>query len=178
MQKEDILKYLNILNKKLKKKGIKGQIGLFGGTVMCLAFNARKSTKDIDAIFEPKETIYTFAKQIADENNLSENWLNDSVKGFLSKNIQMKVFKNMSHLTIYIPSAEYMLAMKCVSARLTGSKDVDDVIFLLNYLNIKTTEEALEIIKKYFPPDRIPLKTEYFLIELFQNTKVDDKNEN
>ena len=178
MQKEDILRYLKILNKKLKQKGIKGQIGLFDGTVMCLAFNARKSTKDIDAIFKPKEQIYNFAKEIAYEQNLPENWLNDSVKGFLSDNNQMKVFKNMSHLTIYIPSPEYMLAMKCISARLEGSTDVEDVIFLINHLNIKSVEEVLTIIQKYFPPKRVLPKTKYFLIELFQQNKVGEKNEN
>lgn len=178
MKKEDILKYLKILNTKLKQKGIKGQIGLFGGTVMCLALNARKSTKDIDAIFKPKEQIYNFVQEIANEQNLPADWLNDSVKGYLSENNQMKVFKNMSHLTIYIPSPEYMLAMKCISARLEGSKDIDDVIFLINYLNIKSVEEVLKIIEKYFPPKRILPKTKYFLIELFQQNKVGEKNEN
>lgn len=139
---------------------------------MCLAFNARKSTKDIDAIFKPKKIIYDLANEIAKEEELPIEWLNDSVKGFLSNNNQMRVFKNMSHLTVYIPSAEYMLAMKCVSARLTGSKDIEDVIFLLNYLKIKSVEQTLTIIQKYFPPNRILPKTKYFLIELFEQKKV------
>lgn len=168
MNKEEITKYLFELNERLKEKNIKGQIGLYGGTVMCLAFNARSATKDIDAIFEPKQIIYEIAKQMAKEHNLSSDWLNDSVKGFVRPKNEMRVFHNMSNLTVYVPSAEYMLAMKCMSARLTGSTDEEDIIFLVKHLNLKKAEQVLDIILKYFPENMIMPKTEYFLMEIFE----------
>jgi hypothetical protein len=45
---------LGALSEKLGELGVHGEICLFGGTVMVLAFTARLSTKDVDAIFQPK----------------------------------------------------------------------------------------------------------------------------
>ena len=168
LSKADIMKYLNLLNEELKSKGIRGQIALFGGTVMCLVYDARGLTKDIDAVFEPKSLIYQIADKIADEQGLSKDWLNDSVKGFMSKNQDMRVFKNFSNLTVHVPSASYMLAMKCLAARTGASKDVDDIKFLLSYLGINSVDEAIEILGKYFPPSMILPKTKYLLMEIME----------
>ncbi len=171
LNRDEIIKYLELINQKLKQRGSKGQIGLFGGTVMCLVYNARKSTKDIDGVFQPKTLIYEIAKEIARENNLNEDWLNDSVKGFLSASGDTRVYKNFSNLTVYIPSPEYMLAMKCMAARMVASKDIDDIKFLLDYLDISSVDEATIILEKYFPPKLIQPKTIYMLMELLDDQK-------
>ena len=175
MNKKEIKEYLTELNERLKNRGIKGQIGLYGGTVMCLAFDARSSTKDIDAIFEPKKIIYDIAGQMAEEHNLPVDWLNDSVKGFVRPNNEMRVFMNMSNLTVYVPSPEYMLAMKCMSARLTGATDEDDIVFLIKYLNIIDVDQVIGIILKYFPENMIMPKTQYFLMELLRERNKGNK---
>lgn len=177
MDKKEIIKYLKELNARLEEKDTKGQIWLFGGTVMCLAFNARPATKDIDAIFEPKQVIYDIAKQMARDYNLPPDWLNDSVKGFVTPTREMKIFQNMSHLKIFVPSPEYMLAMKCMSVRLAGTKDKDDIIFLLNHLQLKNVNDILDIIQNYFPANMIRPKTEYFLMELLDQRGIGGKND-
>jgi len=55
------------------------------------------------------------------------------VKGFVVPHSQ-KVFIDFSHLTIYIPEADYLLAMKSLAARVDGS-DRGDVQFLSNSRN-------------------------------------------
>ena len=83
MLRDEILRYLHILNEKLRQQNVKGEICLYGGAVMCLVFDARPSTKDVDAIFHPSEIIRKAAKEIANELDLADDWLNDGVKGFL-----------------------------------------------------------------------------------------------
>lgn len=57
IQKEQILFYLKELNSKLAAPGVKGEICLYGGAVMSLVYDARPSTKDVDAVFKPKQQL-------------------------------------------------------------------------------------------------------------------------
>jgi hypothetical protein len=57
--------------------------------------------------------------------------------------------------------------MKCAAMRLGEEfHDLDDVRFLLRYLNITSVEEALEIVTRYFDAERLPAKTRFALEEL------------
>jgi hypothetical protein len=62
-----------------------------------------------------------------------------------------------------------MLAMKCVAARF-DTYDADDVRFLLEHLGIETAEQACRIIKKYYPHEAVPPKTQFLLEELLRRT--------
>lgn len=57
---------------------------LVGDAAIALAYDARRSTRDIDAIFEPKMAIYQAAAEVAPRLGLPVSWLNDAVKGFLA----------------------------------------------------------------------------------------------
>ena len=116
MNTSDIKKYLFALNEGLKHLEVKGEICIYGGTVMCLVFDARPGTKDIDAIFEPPVIIRKIAVQIAKENNLKNDWLNDGVKGFVVEHPR-KVLFDYPYLKVYYPAPEYLLAMKALSSR-------------------------------------------------------------
>lgn len=50
MTSREITRLLHALNDELRVAGLRGQIHLAGGAVMCLAFNARPSTRDVDAV--------------------------------------------------------------------------------------------------------------------------------
>ena len=166
--KKDILIFLEIINEKLKKNGLKGEIALFGGSVMCVVYKARMLTKDIDAVFEPKNIIYATAEEISKEYGLKKGWLNDSVKGFLSEKNDIQVYKKFSNLIIYTPVPEYMFALKCCSARLGESSDIEDIKYLLGYLKIREHNQAVKIIEKYIPAKRILPRTKYLLLELLE----------
>ena len=84
LNREQILAALQSLSDQLGQRGIVGEICIFGGTVMVLAFTARLSTKDVDALFQPAQTIRELAQRIAQEQQLPASWLNDGVKGFVS----------------------------------------------------------------------------------------------
>jgi hypothetical protein len=84
LTRQVILGALGSLSEELGKQGVTGEICLFGGTVMVLAFSARLATKDVDALFQPTNAIREIARRIADEQRLPSDWLNDGVKGFVS----------------------------------------------------------------------------------------------
>ena len=169
MNKEEILKYLEALNSELKKNDISGEICIVGGAVMCLCFNSRSSTVDIDAVFEPKMVIYKCVEIIAQQYNLPKNWLNDGVKEFLTTEKDFRSFIEFSNLHVYVATPKYMLAMKCLSARLDNVNEADDIKFLIKLLKISSITEVYEIITKYYPIERFKLKIHYALQEIFES---------
>ena len=160
-----IKKLFKELNSELAKKDVVGEIGICGGAVMCLVYHARPATKDVDAIFEPTKEIRNASKIIAQKFALDEHWLNDAVKGFFHADPPREDVFNMSHLRVWAPSADYMLAMKCMSARF-DTFDRDDIIFLISYLKYTKLEQVFDVIVKYYPHNKVPAKTKFAIEEI------------
>jgi hypothetical protein len=134
---------------------------------MCLAYAARESTRDVDALFRPASKVRAAAARIAARAGVDTNWLNDGVKGYLSDTAAFDSFLELSHLRVMVAQPEYMLAMKCLSMRIGEEfHDEDDVRYLLRHLGIESYEAALEIVGRFYPVDRFPQKTLYALEEL------------
>jgi predicted metal-dependent TIM-barrel fold hydrolase len=167
LDRATIVKLFEALNAELRSKGVKGEIGICGGAVMCLVFRARESTKDIDAIFRPTREIREASKVVAAELGVNEDWLNDAAKGYFLSQPPVREVMDLSNLRVWAPHAEYMLAMKCVSARF-DSHDLDDARFLLDHLRIATVDHACRIVEDYYPRKAIPAKTQFLLEELLQ----------
>lgn len=166
MDSNEIISRLELLNEKLKNKEIDGELTIYGGAVMCLCYHSRFSTSDIYGWFAPKTEIYESIREVTEENGFDEGWLNDSVKGFISSNDNVIEMTRMSNLKIYRPVDEYQFAMKCMSCRLEEDEhDIEDIKYLIERLNIETSEQAELIIQKYFPPSLILPKTHFMLLE-------------
>jgi hypothetical protein len=156
----------------LRERQTEGEICLLGGTVMVLAFKARPATKDVDAIFQPTAVIREAAAIVQEELGLPEAWLNDGAKGFVSTNHQVEEgdLPQFEGLRITAPTAEYMLAMKCMASRIaqadTDPSDVADIRFLLDRLGIETADQALAIVGSFYPPARVPVRTAYLLEDI------------
>ena len=162
-----IRELLELLNTELASSDAVGELYLVGGAVMCLVFNTRPSTKDIDAYFAPKEHIREAAKRISEKEGVAEDWLNNAVKGFLRKEGDYNEYLALSNLNIFIAKPEYLLAMKSLAMRLgPGFHDEDDLRYLLRYLNIDKYADALTVIEKYYPLERFPQKILYALEEI------------
>ena len=166
MTAEEITKYLTELNDELRLMDIKGEVSLYGGAVMCLVYDARPATKDVDAIFKPTSEMRQAIKRVAERNNLRDEWMNDAVKGYWVTH-QERILFDFPNLTVFVPEPDYLLAMKAIAAR-SGTFDRDDVIKLIGMLGIKSADEVFDIVEKYYPKNQIKPGTQYFIEELFQ----------
>lgn len=155
------------LNKHLERQNIVGELYLVGGAVMCLVFDARKSTHDIDAFFKPTKIIRDISLKIAKNEGLDHKWLNDAVKGYLGERSSFDEYIEYPNLKIFTAQPEYMLAMKCLAMRIGEEfQDESDIVYLLRYLNIDKYEEAIEVISTYYDKEMFPQKTFYALEEI------------
>lgn len=166
MKKAQILLAFNRLNQLLADDDSIAEICLVGGAVMCLVFNARNQTKDVDALFHPKSKVYSLAKIIATEQRLPKDWLNDSAKLYVNPQLVKDEFLSLSNLKIYTPSAKYMLAMKCLASRV-GTKDEDDIVFLIKYLKLRKPKDVFSIVISFYDEKYIQPKTKFLIEEIF-----------
>ena len=102
--------------------------------------------------------------------DLSEDWHNDTVKGFLSEHVDYQAFAELSSLQVMTASPEYLLTMKCLAMRLGAEfHDEADIRYLLRFLNVTSYQVALDTISRYYPLEQIPQKTLYALEEILGN---------
>lgn len=164
---KDLRRLFGVLNDELAAAGVKGELYLVGGAVMCLAHAARTSTEDVDAWFRPAGEVREAAARIAARQGIPAEWLNDAVKGYLSERGDFRPWLELANLRVMVAQPEYLLAMKCLAFRIGAEfHDEDDVRFLLRLLDIRGYDKAKEIIARYYPLERFPQKTLYALAEL------------
>ena len=134
---------------------------------MCLVFDARPSTKDVDAVFKPAGEIRASAEQISREFGIRRDWLNDAVKGFLVEH-PSTLFFDWPNLKVYHPEPDYLLAMKALASRV-DTADAGDIRFLIKKLSIKSPAALFDLIESYYPKNRIKPATQFFIEELFDD---------
>lgn len=175
---QQITKALQAMSDDLSQKGIKGEICIFGGTAMVLAYNARLSTKDVDAIFQPSQAIRDSAMTVTENLDLPADWINDGVKGFVSARHETTSgnLPQFSNLRLTMPVPEYLLAMKCIAARMSGTSgepsDVADIVTLIRELKMTSASEVLDLVSHYYPSNRVSVKTQYLVEGLFDEGKI------
>ncbi len=139
---------------------IKAEIAIYGGRVMMIAYDCRKATKDIDAIFHPAGAIEPLIRQVAAEMNLPEDWMNSGVKTFVGAREAREEFAELQipGLVLTRPGPEYLLAMKCLAARLPTlfrAGDVEDIKFLVRKLRLRSIKEVDAIVADYYVDQRL-----------------------
>jgi len=124
---------------------------------MMLAYDRKRITRDNDAVFYPSEKVQPLIKQVAEEQGLPVDWLNDDVRQFLATQESKRTLPiELPGLQVTIPTAGYLLAMKALACRraLPGYKGGEaDLRFLIRKLGISTFDEIQDWIDKFYPDD-------------------------
>ncbi len=157
LDRDTIVTALTALSARLGSRGVSGEINLLGGTAMVLGFQARQSTKDVDAIFAPAALVREEALAVANELGLEDDWLNDAAE------------LNLAHLRVQSPRPEYLLSMKVMAARaarLGESGDKEDIRFLIRLLRLTSAEQVMAIVQTYYDPARILPRSVYLVEEI------------
>jgi hypothetical protein len=162
------------------KEGKLIEISVYGGSAMVLTMDFRVSTRDVDAVFEADRSFVRKAIRIvAEEFGWTEDWLNDGVKGFLSERDSHSESKALFRsypreagpgLRVFVATPAYLFAMKSVAMRAGGighSQDIEDIRQLGALLGVESPEDAISIVSRYYPSDRIAPKTRFGLEEIF-----------
>lgn len=164
---EQIRGYLTELGAELAADGVRGELFLVGGAAMAMAYNTRRATRDIDAVFEPKQRVYEAAARLAERHpdDLPADWLNDAVKGFLlGEDPAATVLLDVPGLRVRVASARYLFAMKVAASRV--ERDADDLAVLYRLSGFTSLDEALTYVTSTYPHLQLTPRVQYLLEEL------------
>jgi hypothetical protein len=155
------------LGERCAAKDIHVELFLVGGAAMALAYNRRRTTRDIDAIFEPKTLVYQEARRLADDRGLPPDWLNDGVKGLLPDRPDTgeQVTFSSNGISVAVASPEYLFAMKAAAAR--QEADSEDLLALAAILHIASRSQARAMVERFYDPSRLSAKSHFFIESLF-----------
>jgi len=151
---DDINRLLTELAEVLRQQGLEAKLFIVGGAAMALAYNASRSTNDIDGVFEPRERVLDAAREIAERHGLATNWLNDAVRAIYMpphEDAHPIAQQFGTSLSVEVASADYILAMKAMSTRHSDG-DRRDAARLCSILGYTKESDIEATIKRYFGP--------------------------
>jgi hypothetical protein len=165
MDRDEILEALTALAHELERRGVSAEMYVVGGAAIALAFDERRTTRDIDAVFEPKSVVYEAAAAVAEQRGLPGGWLNDAVKGFLAGSDPTAApVLELPGLRCLAASPETLLALKVLAHRV--GEDEDDLRLLAAELGLNRAEEVLAIAERTYG-DRLDPAARFFVEQIF-----------
>lgn len=101
---------------------------------MAIAYDARRATRDIDAVFEPKARVCEAVDAVTQRHEgLDDGWLNDAVKGLmLGLDPSATLILKSESLTVSAASPGYLFAMKAAASRVERDSDDLTELYRLN----------------------------------------------
>ncbi len=155
-KKEDVERFLAQLSREIKKqfnRKTKVELIIVGGASVILNYGFRETTMDIDAYISAGTSIKVAIYKIAEDNNISEEWLNsDFLKttSFTHKLTEVsKYYKTYNQvLDVRTISDEYLVAMKLEAFR-KYKYDLSDAFYVLKAMKGSQSDNVDKVKKAY-----------------------------
>jgi hypothetical protein len=173
--RQEIEEGLRRLGELAQSKRLHIELTLVGGAVMVLRFNARPSTRDVDAvILSPGEAriVRDLARQVAEEYNWPEDWLNDGAKGYLVGVTKGPLVFQAPGIEAHAPSLEQLLAMKLSAWR--DDVDISDARRLMQEVGReRKRDEVWQSLEPYLVKGD-ELTAQYAFLDLWESLYESD----
>lgn len=156
----------DLLNAELQRRNVRATLFVVGGAVMAIAYDSRRSTTDVDAIFVPADIVRSAAQAVGQQMGIEEDWLNDGVKGFAPGHDEQSVsVYEREHLSVAVASPNNLLAMKLLASR--SDRDIDDIRTLYNLCAFSTVQDGIDVLSSFYPAHLVPARVQFMLQEMF-----------
>lgn len=154
------------LGDRLARRGVVADLYIIGGAAMAMAYDARRATRDIDAVFQPHGVVHEEALAVAEELGLPRWWLNEQASVYVARGGDAAAPRVFDHpgLRVSAASPEHLLAMKVLAAR---RRDAEDIQFLVEHLHLSEPEQVLALCTEIFPDEVVPDRARLVLEDVF-----------
>lgn len=68
--RQDLIGAFKCLDEELSRRGVRAELFVVGGVDIAIAYDARRTTADVDAIFVPSEVVREAATVVAEQMDL------------------------------------------------------------------------------------------------------------
>jgi predicted nucleotidyltransferase len=156
------------LGERLARRGVVADLYVFGGAAMALAYDSRRATRDVDALFKPHDIVLEEAMAVAAELGLPRWWLNEQASSYVAPGRDSAASRVFDHpgLRVFAASAEHLLAMKALAAR---PRDAEDIRQLAQVLDLHTADDVLASVREIFPEEEPPARLGLLLKDIFSD---------
>lgn len=166
LDRATITEALRRLGERLAYRGLTADLYVFGGAAMALAYDLRRATRDIDALFHPHGAVVDEARSVALELGLPRWWLNDQASAYVAPGRDQQAALIFDHpgIRVLAASPQHLLAMKVLAGR---RRDASDIQRLAQHLGLDTAEQVRGVAEDVFPDEPIPKRSTLLLEDLF-----------
>lgn len=156
-----------VLGERLVRRGVVADVFIVGGAAMALAYDARRVTRDVDAVFVPHGVVLEEARQVAAVLGLPPWWLNEQASAYVSAQHDAGRREVFDHpgIRVLAASPEHVFAMKAFAAR---ARDEEDLRALARIIGVTTIETAQDLCERFFPAEPLPARSRAMLEDLFR----------
>lgn len=117
------------------------------------------------AVDHDEDFLIEAAGRVGRRLGLPPDWLNDGVRAYLAPNddASLRFFGSYPGeaepgLRVFVPTPEYILAMKLIAMRIdpaSGGKDLDDIVNLAAVVGVARKEDLVDLAAGFYPEARI-----------------------
>lgn len=165
--KAELDRLIHLFAVKINESGISGTISLVGGAALSMSYlHNRRATTDIDALLPGDLRIPEIIAEMAAEENLDENWINDAAMAYVPFETQQQWIDlyRVGGVLVRIASAELLLAMKLRADR--GFRDRPDIEGLIKICGIETIDEIDGLYGRFHHQEVIREETRQVVLKM------------
>jgi predicted nucleotidyltransferase len=150
----------------LRRSGATARVYLVGGAAMALAYDADRTTRDLDAlVLEGHGPLMEAAHEVARRHGLPGSWLNEQASVYVPRGedgLARAVF-DAPGLVVLAASPARLLAMKAHAARVA---DVEDIRRLTSMVGVRTLGEVEQLCARLVPDQPLSARSRAVLAEI------------
>lgn len=157
LSSQEVRELLDEVGARLAAQGVRGQLFLYGGGAMALVHDARRVTRDVDALYSPGEIIDAVADRLADERGIERGWLNGNSNPWARHAREAdtpRALYESPGLVVAVATVGQLIAMKLAAYRV---KDKRDLAILFRDAGINDPAEGADIAEAIYGEDSIEL---------------------
>lgn len=182
LDRDSLLAAFDEIGRGAAAAGTRLEIAVYGGSALMLASNFRFATEDVDIgyLAQPwPDWLTDTVERIAAARGWRDDWFNNAVEFHLSAladraadHLEFGTFPrddSAPGLVVYVPSIEYMLALKLKAIRvndpLRGDQERLDILNLMRVAGIGSIDDAIAVMSRYFPASGAAAEKQMFLLK-------------